>query len=89
MQNVDGCSEMLLYDFPCVFLHLALQLLSKFAQGPNSPMSGVWPTIEYLNRLSTKYFDLVLEYSIVPLKVGKSSTIKPSVIIHLYCAYKL
>lgn len=53
----------------CVNLSSALQLLSKFANGPDSPMAGVWPTIDYLNKLPIKYFDLVLEYSILPLKV--------------------
>ena len=49
--------------------HTALQLLSQFSRGPSGPLSGVWPTIGYLQNLGPESIDLILEYSKWVIKV--------------------
>ena len=47
----------------CFFSSSALDLLSQFHKGPTTALSGVLPTIEYLQNLGTDNLDLVLSYS--------------------------
>ena len=52
---------------PLLFLFLlvaaALDLLSQLHKGPTGPLSGVSPTIDYLQNLGKENLDLVLSYS--------------------------
>ena len=45
------------------FVHLALDLLFQFRKGPTALLSGVWPTIDYLQNLSVDDMSLILMYS--------------------------
>ncbi|XP_019851602.1 PREDICTED: vam6/Vps39-like protein [Amphimedon queenslandica] len=42
---------------------LALTMLHSFHGGPNSSLSGVWPTIDYLQNLGSENIELILKYS--------------------------
>ena len=41
----------------------ALELLSKFRDGPTGPLSGVQPTIQYLQGLGKDNIDLIFAHS--------------------------
>lgn len=38
-------------------------MLHSFHGGPNSSLSGVWPTIDYLQNLGSENIELILKYS--------------------------
>ena len=50
-------------QFQFFFSSSALELLTQFHKGPAVALSGVWPTIEYLQNLGTDNLDLILSYS--------------------------
>ena len=45
-------------------------MLKQFSKGPVSALTGVWPTIGYLQNLRGEHIDLVLEYSKWIIKVS-------------------
>ena len=61
---------LLLLLFCCCCCCLALQQLEQFSSGPNSPLTGVEPTIKYLQNLGAKYIDVILENSQWVIKVS-------------------
>lgn len=48
---------------PALHLFSALDLLTQFHKGPTSELSGVLPTIEYLQNIGKDDMELVLQYS--------------------------
>ena len=57
-------------------IYLALELLHQFHKGPTGPLSGVWPTIDYLQNLTKDHIDLILKYSKWVLKLNPDEGIK-------------
>ena len=45
-------------------------MLKQFSKGPVSALSGVWPTISYLQNLRGEHIDLILEFSKWIIKVS-------------------
>lgn len=54
----------------------ALELLHQFHKGPTGPLSGVWPTIDYLQNVTKDHIDLILKYSKWVLKLNPDEGIK-------------
>ena len=57
---------------------LALDMLHKFHKGPYTVLSGVWPTIDYLQNLGCDNIDLILKYSEWVLRESPDDGIKVS-----------
>lgn len=53
-------------------------MLHKFHKGPYTVLSGVWPTIDYLQNLGCDNIDLILKYSEWVLRESPDDGIKVS-----------
>ena len=69
------------------FVHLALDLLFQFRKGPTTLLSGVWPTIDYLQNLSVDDMSLILKYSDWVLRDSPEEGIKVGIHVHCTCSW--